>query len=152
MSHPLAEKVEEIARPIVESSEGFIIEVKIRGERTGRVIELFVDTDSGVTTDLCSEISRKLSRELDLAGIVQGRYHLIVSSPGTDRPLTYLRQYPQHVGRTLRVKRRLNGQVEQLEGELLRVLPEGIRLRLRDDAEVDLLLDEILEAQVKPAW
>src|SRR6267143_713765 len=74
---PLPERIEEIARPVVESHDAYIIDVKVRGESGAKIAELFVDTDEGVTTGLCERISKELSGVLDAAELFPG------SSPKT---------------------------------------------------------------------
>lgn len=129
-----------------------LVDVSVRGERGRKVVEVFVDTDEGATTELCAEISRDLSSALDRTNIVQGRYDLVVSSPGIDRPLCFARQYPRNVGRILVVKFRKDDRIEKLEGELIEVRPDGFVLEMKSNGPHNFLFDEILEARVKPAW
>lgn len=68
------------------------------------MVEVVVDAEVGVTSDLCSVISRDVSKVLDAIEGFPDMYTLIVSSPGIERPLRYLWQYPKHVGRRLLVK------------------------------------------------
>ena len=50
---------------------------------TGRpVLEVFIDAESAVTIELCTEISRDLSGAIDAARMLAGAYRLEVSSPG----------------------------------------------------------------------
>lgn len=142
----------DIARPIVEARGALLVDITVRGERSRRVVEVFIDTDQGATTELCAEISRDLSSALDRTNIVQGRYDLVVSSPGIDRPLQFARQYPRNVGRTLVVKFRKDGLVQKAEGELIEVRPDGFVLRMKNKEPQNFLFDEIIEALVKPAW
>src|SRR5258707_14662665 len=130
----------------------FVVDVKLRSEKGGKVIEVFIDTDNGVTTDVCANMSRELSRALDLENILQGRYHLVVSSPGIDRPLKFTRQYRQHAGRTLSVKYATDGEVHTIEGELVQATPDGIELRSREKSLTSLSFNDIIEARVKAAW
>ncbi|MGA2623669.1 MAG: ribosome maturation factor [Bacteroidota bacterium] len=142
----------DLARPIVEARGAILVDVSVRGGRGRKVVEVFVDTDEGTTTGLCAEISRDLSSALDQANIVQGRYDLVVSSPGIDRPLRFARQYPRNVGRTLVVKFRKDDRVEKVEGELIEVRPDGFVLQMKSNGPRNFLFDEIVEARVKPAW
>ncbi len=142
----------DLARPIVEARGALLVDITVRGERSRRVVEVFIDTDQGATTELCAEISRDLSSALDRTNIVQGRYDLVVSSPGIDRPLQFARQYPRNVGRTLVVKFRKDGLVQKAEGELIEVRPDGFVLRMKNKEPQNFLFDEIIEALVKPAW
>jgi ribosome maturation factor RimP len=148
------EKLEESVRPIVESRGAFLVEVALRGAPGGgRTLEIFVDADTGVTTDLCAELSREISRALDTANLMLGRYHLVVSSPGIDRPLVFARQYPKNVGRRLTVTMRGPDEARlRLQGELTVASPEEITLRLEDGSLRTVSFGEILEARVLTAW
>ena len=148
----LLSQIEELARPIVEAKNAFLIDVAVRGERKTKVIEIFVDTEQGVTTELCSEISREISRMLDSNSIVYGSYYLVVSSPGIECPLKFFRQYSKNIGRKMIVKYRLNEHIERIEGELLSAETEQIVLRLQNDEQRNILFSEIVEARVIAAW
>ncbi|TLY28992.1 MAG: ribosome maturation factor RimP [Ignavibacteria bacterium] len=145
---PLPERIEEIARPVVESHDAYIIDVKVRGESGAKIAELFVDTDEGVTTGLCERISKELSGVLDAAELFRGRYHLVVSSPGVERPLRFPRQFPRNVGRTLKVKIRSGDAVENVEGTLAGSTGEEIQLGLTGENLRTIPYRDIIEARV----
>jgi ribosome maturation factor RimP len=146
------EELETIARPIVESRNAYIIGIELRGNQGGRILELYIDTDEGVSTDLCAEVSRDFSHALDIAGVIASRYHLVVSSPGSDRPLRFLRQYRKHVGRRLAVKMRQEGASVRKEGELEGVGEGDITLRLKNKELLTIPFDAIVEAKVQTVW
>jgi len=145
------DQIEEIIRPIAEAAGAYLVDLQIRGERGGRILEVFVDSDSGVTTDLCAAISREVSRVLDSAGILRSRYHLVVSSPGVDRPLKFQRQYVKNVGRRLSVIMRVEKGAEKIEGELTGVKEDRLSLRI-DETVREIPFDKIIEARVKAVW
>ena len=66
-------------------------------------LEVFVDSDSGLTLDKCQRISRYLESFIDEEGWFDGKYTLEVSSPGLSRPLKLKRQYKKNIGRELEV-------------------------------------------------
>jgi ribosome maturation factor RimP len=148
----LASKIEEIAIPIVESKGGIIIDIEIHGSDKGKIIEVFVDNDAGMTTDLCAEISRELSRVLDLNDVFQQKYHLVVSSPGIERPLKYPRQYPKNIGRKVIVKYRGEQRVVKAEGILQAANSDMIDLQLDDDSTHKIAFDSIIETHVCAIW
>jgi ribosome maturation factor RimP len=145
---PLPERVEEIARPVVESHDAYIIDVKVRGESGAKIAEVFVDTDEGVTTGLCERISKELSGVLDAAELFRGRYHLVVSSPGVERPLRFPRQFPRNVGRRLDVTVRAGEAVEHVQGKLAGATGEEIRLDLTGQTTRTIPYRDIIEARV----
>jgi ribosome maturation factor RimP len=146
------QELEAIARPIVESRNAYIIGIELRGNQGGKILELYIDTDEGVSTDLCAEVSREFSHALDIAGIITARYHLVVSSPGSDRPLKFLRQYRKHVGRRLTLKVQTDGAGARKEGDLEAVEEDAIVLRLNKKETVTIPFDTIVEAKVQTVW
>ena len=78
----------------------FTVDVELK---PGQKLYVFVDSDSGMTTEKCRKISRFLESHLDTNGWLGEKYLLEVSSPGIGRPLKFLRQYHKNLGRTLEV-------------------------------------------------
>ncbi len=78
----------------------FLIELKLG---KGNKLEVFLDSDTGISFDTCRSISRYLEQHLDEQGWLGESYTLEVSSPGVSRPLQLPRQYPKHLGRILQV-------------------------------------------------
>jgi ribosome maturation factor RimP len=142
------DEIRRIAQPIVESKNAFIVDVDLRGESNSKVIELYIDNDSGMTTALCAEISRAISPALETGSFLRGSYHFVVSSPGLERSLRYSRQYPKNVGRTIVLKCRNHNQTEKLEGELIEATTETVSIRLGDQTVRSLPYTDIVEAQV----
>ncbi|MEE9225760.1 MAG: ribosome maturation factor RimP [Bacteroidota bacterium] len=146
-----------LIEPLVQSSGAFLVDLVFRGEQGGgRVLEVFVDTDEGVSTDRCAEISRDISTTLDRENIIIGRYYVVVSSPGLDRPLKYQRQYRRHIGRPLSVRYTDQSMTRNVEGELQAVSDEWIILRKsvedptrREHEALRIPFDSIAEAKVK---
>lgn len=146
------EEIAAIIRPIVEGRGAFLVDTLLKTEKGAMKVEVFIDTDAGVTTDLCAEISKDLSPVLDRVAGLQRRYYLIVSSPGVERSLKLPRQYPRNTGRTLIVSMRRGDRMEKTEGELVEVKSSGIVLSSPDKDIQEIAFDDILEAHVKLKW
>ena len=114
----IPEQIREFLQPITEQFDAYTVEVILRGERTSKVLEVYVDSDRGISLGECSEISRALSEKLDEIELIQGRYRLDVSSPGLDRPLKLQRQYKGNIGRVCKVKYSVDGKKVIQEGRL----------------------------------
>ncbi len=69
----------------------------------GNKLEVFIDSDSGVTFDKCQRISRYLESFLDEDLMLGDNYTLEVSSPGISRPLKLPRQYRKNIGREIEI-------------------------------------------------
>jgi ribosome maturation factor RimP len=148
----VVEQVHNLAQAIVESNGAYVVDVAVRGRETGTVVEVFIDTDTGVRTDECARISLELSRVLDAANIFQRRYHLIVSSPGVDRPLRYPRQYLKNVGRKMSIKYHEQEQVIKVQGTLRQVTGEGVTLEIDPDSTRTIPFNAIVDARVQTPW
>lgn len=79
-------------------------------------VQFFIDADTGMTFENCRKISRLLEAFLDEKQLLGEKYTLEVSSPGAKAPLKQLRQYPQHVGRKIKIS--LLDDEQEIEGEL----------------------------------
>jgi ribosome maturation factor RimP len=116
------EEIRRLADACLEDESQFILKVELSSRSGPKKLLIMVDGDKGVTIDDCANISRKLSKLLDEMGLLQGQYHLEVSTPGVDHPLTFTRQFHKQVGRRLRVT--TGGKTE--EGLLERVTEGGV--------------------------
>ncbi len=144
--------ISERAKPVVEAKGAYLIDVAVRNGDRGNVVEIFADTDGGITTDLCAEISRELSEIFDGDKLFPGRYYLVVSSPGIDRPLKFQRQYAKNIGRSLTVKYKSAGQAEQIRGELLKTDATAFELRQENGDTRRVEFDAVMEARVNAPW
>ena len=147
----LTQKIQSLIEPIIGSKDAYLVEIGIRGSQSGKTIEIFIDNSTGVTTELCAEISREISLVLDAANIFQYKYHLVVSSPGIDRPLKYPQQYPKNIGRKFIIKLRNEQGVTKVQGILIGATQNEINLRLENGAEQMILFDQVIDARVVAA-
>lgn len=88
-------------------------------------LEVFIDSDSGVTFEKCRKISRYLEAVIEEENWFGEKYTLDVSSPGLTRPLKLKRQYVKNIGRKLDVTLK-DG--EKKKGQLIKVEDEAITL------------------------
>jgi ribosome maturation factor RimP len=120
----LTAEIRQLVEPTLAPDQ-FIVDVVVTAKKgPGKVIVL-VDGDHGITIDTCAEISRQLSKALDESNLIGDNYLLEVSTPGVDHPLKLKRQYPKHIGRTLKIKL-LDG--TQVEGKLVELKDDELVL------------------------
>lgn len=102
-------------------------------------LEIYVDTDDGITIDACARLSRKLAEEVemrpDLQDLLPNRFRLDVSSPGLSRPLKLERQYRKNIGRLLRVKYKDSNEVYQVV--------KGRLVHLSEQVPIELTLERV---------
>ena len=111
-----------------------------------RAWTVYFDSDSGVTFEKCTLVSRYLEKTIDEQGFLAGDYILDVSSPGVDRPLMFWRQYPRHKGRILRVALKDGVTVE---GRLTEVEVDAISIQTEDEKTVNIPFAEIEKSFVQ---
>jgi ribosome maturation factor RimP len=141
----------------IESSVGRtraqIIDLAVRGDRGHPVIEVYIDTADGVTTELCAEVSREVSTAIDASGLIPGEYRLDVSSPGIERPLRFPWQYSKHVGRLVHLKVHSENGEEEIKGVLTASTADGLTLQVKGKGEpLTIPFASILEARVPAPW
>lgn len=157
----LDRRLRTLAEEAAEDSGLFIVDVVVRGRSGGRIVEVFADgEDAGI--DELAGLSRRLSFLLDTEDPVSGHYRLDVSTPGADRPLTDPRQFPRHVGRTLRVRYAADAPASEpgsasladlsAEGTLASADADGVALTLPDGASLALPFSRLREARVALPW
>lgn len=96
--------VEEIGR-LAGEQDATVLEIVRRGHTNSTVLEVIVDSVSGLSLDLVAKISRGVSDLLDdeeNEGVIRGRYRLEVTTPGLDRPLEHPWQYTKNIGRLVK--------------------------------------------------
>jgi ribosome maturation factor RimP len=145
-------RFQEVLEPILERFGAFLVGIDVRSERGRKVIQAFVDTDAGVTINQCADISREVSRELALRELVQGDYQLEISSPGLERPLKLLRQYPKNVGRKFRVRFRRGEEQQSLTGTLVSVVRDMLTFQSEKGDVVALNFESIVESKEDLPW
>ncbi len=148
----IQEKIRELIQPILDECHAFLVDMSVRNDRTGKLVQAFVDTDKGITIDECAHINRGLGRELDRLGIFQTPYRLEVSSPGLEKPLSLLRQYNKNIGRRLKVAYRKEGATATFVGTLVSVREKLLEFRTDADESVTLDLSQIIESKVELPW
>lgn len=101
-SEPIVEKIRAEVEPTVESFGFELVQLKLGGRAGGsRVLTVALDKPGGVTAGDCQYMAKRLSVLLDLMDPIQTRYTLIVTSPGTNRPLTRDTDFERFAGQSV---------------------------------------------------
>jgi ribosome maturation factor RimP len=145
-------KIEEILNSIPGAADVFFVDLMERKEGGRRIIQLFVDTDPGITIAECAHVSREVGGQIDALGFVSEPYQLEVSSPGIDKPLTLLRQYGKNIGRRFNVRYWNGSEKRSFVGTLKG--KEGDHLTFETDKKETLVLDfsKIIESIEELPW
>ncbi len=135
----------------VNRKAAHLIDLVVRGVHAKPVLEVFIDSENGVTTDVCSAVSREIAEALDASRAIGRDYTLTVSSPGIDRSLRFPWQYAKHAGRTLRIKTKSADQTGEVTGTCKAADETGVTIETKNGPVV-ITYDVISEAKVKAPW
>jgi ribosome maturation factor RimP len=148
----LPDTVRQIIEASVAESQAILVDVVMRGHYRKPVIEVYLDAPGPVTTTICSDVSRRISGELDGRSLIAEDYRLEVSSPGLDRPLRFLWQYKKHIGRPFRITRVGAAETEAVTGTLASVEDDAVVLKDKAAHEIRLPFSDIGEARIVLPW
>ncbi len=146
----LDKTVRDLTEKCIEDEKLFVVDVIVRGNPNNQKIQVFIDGDEPVKIEECSAVSRKLSDLMEENNIIEGRYVIEVSSPGADKPLKLIRQFPKHVGREFEIRTKEN---KKYQGILKSVLNDEIEIEVASKNKKEIKnykfsLDEIEKASV----
>jgi ribosome maturation factor RimP len=146
------EKIKSLLTPVLEQHQAYLIDVAVRNERGGKLVQVFLDTDAGITIDQCAQISRELASEIEKENVIETSYRLEVSSPGIDKPLRFFRQYPKNVGRKFKVTFRKADANSTVIGELTGIVDDLLTFQPEKGEPVTVRFPEIIESKVELPW
>lgn len=144
--------VKELITGIIEEelkeTDSFLVGVDSNQAETS--IRFFIDGIDGVSIQLCSQLSRKVSRILDEEYTDDQPIRYEISSPGAEQPLVDLRQFYKHIGRELEVELTTG---EIYTGELIQILDDTIKLSVliskHKSEEKTIVFNQVNKSTVK---
>ena len=88
------------------------INVSIFGTSASKNIQIMIESDSGISIDHCSKVSRLAQNIITLENYIGENYNIEVSSPGINRPLYNMHDFLRYQGERVSVelKRSINNQ------------------------------------------
>ncbi len=87
----------QLAEQGLAGTDRYLVHAKVNNEN---VINVVIDSDSGVTIEHCIELSRFIEHQLDRD---KEDFALKVLSSGLEFPFTMLRQYKKHIGKLISI-------------------------------------------------
>jgi ribosome maturation factor RimP len=155
-------RLAEIVGPVIESMGFELVRIRLMGGNT-RTLQIMADRpDGGIIVEDCAQISLAVSAVLDVEDPIEDNYHLEVSSPGIDRPLTRLKDFDVWSGYEARIettelisgRRRFKGNLAGTEGDevLIEIEESGapVTIGLKFDwlSDAKLILNDDLIAEM----
>lgn len=143
----IKENIVRISNEIAEKLNFFVIDITFRGDNRKKIIEVYVDAEKNIDADNLAEISREINSVIEEQGIIQQAYRLDVSTPGVDRPLKFLKQFPKHINRNFDITYKTGDETKTITGKLLSVEREELMF-LSDKKEILIEFKNIITAKV----
>lgn len=151
-------RLAEIVAPTIEGLGYELVRIRLMGGNT-KTLQIMADRpEGGIDVEDCGKISVAVSAVLDVEDPIEEAYHLEVSSPGIDRPLTRLKDFEAWKGYEARIetselidgRKRFKGILAGTEGdEVLIEIEEGtIGLQFDWLADAKLILTDELIAEM----
>lgn len=140
----VTEKVEALARPVIEDEGCELWSVEYVREAGSWYLRVFIDKDGGVGIDDCERISRRLDPILDEADPIPYSYVFEVGSAGAERELKRPSDFEKFIGSEVEVKlyqpyegkKSLVGKLEAYENGDITI--SSVQLRKSQIAQVKL--------------
>ncbi|WJS85108.1 ribosome maturation factor RimP [Paracoccus sp. TOH] len=118
-------RLAEIISPVIEDLGFELVRIRLQGGKTATLQIMADRPEGGINVDDCADISTAVSAVLDVEDPLEDAYHLEVSSPGIDRPLTRLKDFALFEGYEARLetnqpidgRKRFKGVLAGVEGE-----------------------------------
>lgn len=152
MGESVTEVTSQLVIPILEDLNMELVDVEFIKEGKDWYLRVYIDSDNGVDLDACTEVSEKVSQELDEQDLISHPYFLEVSSPGAERPLKKEKDLREAVGKSVRITTYapIDGE-KAFEGELIDFDGERLRLAVKvktKQKQVDIPYDKVASARL----
>ena len=157
-------RLAEILIPVIEDLGFELVRLRLQGGKTATLQIMADRPEGGINVDDCADISVAVSATLDVEDPIEENYHLEVSSPGIDRPLTRLKDFASFEGYEARLetnqpidgRKRFKGVLAGVEGEevLLNIeeageeQTSGLNFDWLSDAKL-VLTDELIKEMLR---
>lgn len=155
---PLESRIIDLITPSLEVLGYEIVRVKfMEGERR-RILQVMLDRadEAPLSINDCETASRQISAILDVEDPIVEKYHLEVSSPGLDRPLTRKKDFENHLGYVAKIetvdkvdeRRRFTGRLVAVEGDDVVITTEVVPQGAEDVEGVAIAFSNIKSAKL----
>lgn len=141
------ENIIKICEDLIESQGFFLVDLIIRGDHRKRIIEVYVDGEKNISAEDLSELSKKINEAIETADLIKEPYRLDVSSPGVDRPLKFLKQFPKHINRNFEITYKKDELTLTLKAKLLSVDKDELTFLSGKDTHL-IKFNDIIKAKV----
>jgi ribosome maturation factor RimP len=154
----VADRVRDLVLPLLDDRDLNLYDVEMQGPVLRVVVDSTPGSGGGLDLEVLADATRAVSRALDEADPITGRYTLEVTSPGLERTLRRPEHFERAVGETVKIRTVAGVSDERrVEGQLVSADDSGVVVRTgaADDAaavEQRLAYHDIERARTVFEW
>ena len=125
-----------------------IVRVRVMGGDVPTLQIMAERPDGTMTVAACAKFSRAISPVLEAEDPISTEYHLEVSSPGIDRPLTRVGDFAKWIGHEVKVELAMPGADgrKRFHGSIVSEADGVVDLKLKDGGEARLAVADMVRA------
>ena len=125
-----------------------IVRVRVMGGDVPTLQIMAERPDGTMTVAACAKFSRAISPVLEAEDPISTEYHLEVSSPGIDRPLTRVGDFAKWIGHEVKVELATPGADgrKRFHGSIVSETDGVVDLKLKDGGEARLAVGDMVKA------
>lgn len=141
-------RILDMIEPAAEELGLDIVRVRVMGGDTPTLQIMAERPDGTMTVAACAKFSRAISPVLETEDPIATEYHLEVSSPGIDRPLTRVGDFAKWIGHEVKVELATPGADgrKRFHGSIVSETDGIVALRLKDGGEAGLAVADMAKA------
>jgi ribosome maturation factor RimP len=126
----VADRVRDLVLPLLDDRDLDLYDVEVQGPVLRVVVDSAPGSGGGLDLDVLADATRAVSRALDEADPISGRYTLEVTSPGLERTLRRPEHFGRAVGETVKIRIVAGASDERrVEGQLVSADDSGVVVR-----------------------
>jgi ribosome maturation factor RimP len=143
------QNIHDAAEQVAKENGFFLIDINLRGSAQSKVIEVFIDGESYISAEDCARVGRELNSVIQKDSLINSAFRLEVSSPGVDRPLKYLKQFPKHLNKTFEVTyKQSDVETGKIVGKLTAIEGDNLIFSVKN-RDLIINFDNIIKAKVQ---
>lgn len=125
-----------------------IVRVRVMGGDVPTLQIMAERPDGSMTVAACAKFSRAISPVLEAEDPISSEYHLEVSSPGIDRPLTRVSDFAKWIGHEVKVELATPGPDgrKRFHGAIVGETDGVVELKLKDGGAANLAVADMAKA------
>lgn len=141
-------RILDMIEPVAASLGLDVVRVRVVGSQTPTLQIMAELPDGTMTVARCAKLSRAISPVLEAEDPITSEYHLEVSSPGIDRPLTRVGDFAKWIGHEIRVELGTPGPDgrKRFNGTIVGEADGVVELNLKDGGSAKLAVADMTRA------